>query len=148
VSLHLLIVDDEAAIRFAVSEYFVAYGDSMDCAHDVESARTHLRGARYDAVIADLRLGGADESGGLDVIDIASRQPYHPCIVLLSADHTPDVVHEALRRGAHFTLHKPLPLSELKGRIYDYLSWRERVGPGETFEPGAFVPGPAAPGMR
>jgi two-component system alkaline phosphatase synthesis response regulator PhoP/two-component system response regulator ResD len=145
VSRHLLIVDDEAAIRFAVTEYFVAYGDSMDSAHDVESAQAHLLGTRYDAVIADLRLGGADESGGLDVIDIASRQHYQPCIVLLSAEHTPEVVREALRRGAHFTLHKPVPLSELKGRINDYLSWRARVGPHETFEPQAFLPGAPAP---
>lgn len=139
-ALRILIVDDEAAIRFAVTEYFIAYGEDIDSAADVVSADDLLARHHYDAVIADLRLGGSEEFGGLDVIDLAARSNARPCIVLLSAEHSPELVREALSRGAHFTLHKPLPLSELKGRINDYLSWRASAAPGATFEPGSFQP--------
>jgi DNA-binding response OmpR family regulator len=95
---------------------------------------------RYDAVIADLRLGCNEEQAGLEIIDLASGLPRRPCIVLLSAQHSPDLVHEALRRGAHLALHKPLPLCELKGRIKHFLAWRASGGSDAAFRPDDFRP--------
>ena len=140
--LRLLIVDDEAAIRFAVTEYFSAYGETIDSAADLASARQLLSLNRYDAVIADLRLGCNEELAGLDIIDLAFRLPRRPCIVLLSAQHSPELVHEALRRGAHLALHKPLPLYELKGRIKHFLAWRAAGGSDAGFRPDDFRPTP------
>ncbi|MEY2686497.1 MAG: hypothetical protein RL375_695 [Pseudomonadota bacterium] len=128
-ALRILIVDDEAAIRFAVSEYFIAYGETIDSAADTLSAGELLARHAYDAVIADLRLGGNEEFGGLEVIDLAARSPSQPCIVLLSAEHSPDLVGEAVRRGAHHTLHKPLPLHVLKACINDFRARRALAGP-------------------
>jgi two-component system response regulator PilR (NtrC family) len=139
-ALRLLIVDDEDAIRFAVTEYFSAYGEQIDSAADLASARALLARHRYDAVIADLRLGCNEEQAGLDIIDLASRLPLRPCIVLLSAQHSPELVQEALRRGAHLALHKPLPLYELKGRIKHFLAWRAAGGSDAGFRPDDFRP--------
>lgn len=121
-ALRLLIVDDEAAIRFAVCEYFIAYGEIIDSAGDLTSASELLARHSYDAVIADLRLDGSEELGGLKVIELAARAPAVPCIVLLSAENSPEVIRQALRCGAHHTLHKPLPLHELKACINDRLA--------------------------
>jgi DNA-binding response OmpR family regulator len=142
----LLIVDDEPAIRFAVTEYFTAYGFLIDSAEDLGAAQRLLGRHDYDAVIADLRLGERDEYGGLSVIDQAKAQAHHPCIVLLSADHSPAIVEEAKRRGASFALHKPIPLYELKGRISEFLAWRELCQADEEFKPGQFMP--TLPGER
>jgi DNA-binding response OmpR family regulator len=136
----ILIVDDEAAIRFAVSEYFIAYAYCVDSAEDLVSARRLLSRNVYDAVIADLRLGGSQELDGLAVIDIASRLPQRPCIVLLSADHSPQLVQDAKRRGANFALHKPLPLYELKACIGQYLAWLDACKADAEFKPGQFAP--------
>ena len=136
----ILIVDDEPAIRFAVTEYFIAYGYRVDATEDATSALQLLKRHVYDAVIADLRLGGAKEFGGLDVIDAAYALAKRPCIVMLSADNSPSLVAEAKRRGANFRLHKPLPLYELKGRISEFLVWRESGRLEEDYEPGQFSP--------
>ena len=136
----ILIVDDEPAIRFAVTEYFIAYGYRVDATEDATSALQLMKRHVYDAVIADLRLGGSREFGGLDVIDAAYKLPKRPCVVMLSADNSPSLVAEAKRRGANFTLHKPLPLYELKGRIAEFLVWRESGRLEEDYEPGQFSP--------
>jgi CheY-like chemotaxis protein len=66
--------------------------------------------------------------------------PELPCVVLLSAEHSPELVQEAKARGADFVLHKPLPLYELKGRIAQYLLWRASCEADEEFRPGVFAP--------
>ena len=136
----ILIVDDEPAIRFAVCEYFMAYGYVVDCAQDTATGTTQLSRRTYDAVIADLRLGGSEPRGGLEIIQLAKRLPGLPCVVLLSAEHSPELVREAKACGANFVLHKPLPLFELKGRIAEYLQWRESCKTDEEFRPGNFAP--------
>ena len=109
----LLIVDDEAAIRFALSEYFRGNGWSVDSAAEKEEAEALLTCTEYAVVIADLRLTGISGVEGLDIIQLSRHLRPQTRVVLLTGNGTPELEAEARRRGADAFLHKPLPLARL-----------------------------------
>lgn len=75
-SVRLLVVDDEATIVFALSEYFTRRGWEVDCACDLLQATTQVDERRYTAAIIDLRLAGSDSTEGLTLIDyLQAKQP-------------------------------------------------------------------------
>ena len=113
----LLIVDDEAAIRFALSEYFRGNGWNVDSAAEKEEAEALLTCTEYAVVIADLRLTGISGVEGLDIIQLSRHLRPETRVVLLTGNGTPELEAEARRRGADAFLHKPLPLARLEAVI-------------------------------
>jgi len=113
----LLVVDDEAAIRFALTEYFRASGWLVDAAAEKEEAEALLACTEYAVVIADLRLTGIYGVEGLDIIQWSRHLRPETRIVLLTGNGTPEIEAEARRRGADAFLHKPLPLPELRAVV-------------------------------
>ena len=110
----LLVVDDEAAIRFALSDYFRECGWEVDAAAEKEEAEALLAHTEYAVVIADLRLTGIYGVEGLDIIQWSRHLRPETRVVLLTGYGTPEIESEARRRGADALLHKPLPLPELE----------------------------------
>jgi DNA-binding response OmpR family regulator len=55
-TVRLLVVDDEAAIVFALSEYFTCRGWEVDCAGGLLEATAQVDERDYTAAIIDLRL--------------------------------------------------------------------------------------------
>jgi DNA-binding response OmpR family regulator len=113
----LLIVDNEAAIRFALSEYFRETGWVVDAAAEKEEAEALLACTEYAAVIADLRLTGIYGVEGLDIVQWSRHLRPQTRIVLLTGNGTPELEEEARRRGADAFLHKPLPLHQLEAVV-------------------------------
>jgi len=107
-------VDDEAAIRFALTDYFRDSGWVVDAASEREEAEALLAHTEYEVVIADLRLTGIYGVEGLDIIQWCRHLRPQTRVVLLTGFGTPEIEEEAKRRGADAFLHKPLPLSELE----------------------------------
>ena len=109
----MLIVDDEEAIRFAMSDYFKMNGYSVDCAQSAEEAESLLGTGPYSIVIADLRLTGLGDLGGIEVAkSIYERYPGTPMIIL-SAYRSPEIEAELLRHGVGVFLRKPKPLPDV-----------------------------------
>lgn len=113
----LLVVDDEAAIRFALTEYFRESGWVVDAASEKEEAEALLSCTAYAVVIADLRLTGIYGVEGLDIIQSSRHLCPETRIVLLTGNGTPELEAEARRRGADAFLHKPLPLPDLQAVV-------------------------------
>ncbi len=113
----LLIVDDEAAIRFALSEYFRENGWAVDAASEKEEAEALLSCTEYAVVIADLRLTGIYGVEGLDIIQLSRHLRPETRVVLLTGNGTPELEAEARRRGADAFLNKPLPLPQLEAVV-------------------------------
>ena len=61
----LLIVDDEAAILFALGDYLSRSGYGVDRARGRAEAEGLLAAASYDLVVVDLRLGVSEPRGGM-----------------------------------------------------------------------------------
>src|SRR5262245_29179004 len=107
---HLLLVDDEAALRDAIAEQLRDRGYAVDCAESGEEALTRLADFAYDIIVADLRLPGIDGSALVEAA--VGRYPDIIAIVVTGFGTTKDAV-EAIKRGAWDFVSKPFQIDEL-----------------------------------
>lgn len=104
----VLVVDDESAVRFALSETLGERGHTVLTASGGAEALGKLEEA--DAVITDLSMPGMS---GLELLaKITARDPGLP-VVLLTAHGSERVAVEAMRHGAYDYLSKPFDIDEL-----------------------------------
>ena len=111
--LRLLVIDDEASIRFSISEYFSQHGFMVDTAREVEEAAKLIETTTYQVVIQDLRLGFTHDSDGLEIIKLIHQSHPETRIVVLTSYGSAEVEVKARRFGADAFLQKPKPLSEV-----------------------------------
>jgi len=111
---HVLVVDDEAAIRLGMRTLLEAMGCRAILADGTERALDAARATRPDLVLADFRLRGSD-NGIAAVRAIRELYPGVPAI-LVSGDIAADRLREAEQAGIAL-LHKPVPLETLKRAI-------------------------------
>ena len=109
-SKHLLLVEDENALRQVVAEQLRDRGYNVEEADSGEAAITKLSDFAFDAIVTDLRLPGVD---GSSVIDAAiERYPDIVAIVVTGYGTVKDAV-EAIKRGAADFVSKPFQIDEL-----------------------------------
>lgn len=114
IAAHVLVIDDEAAIRLGMKTLLEGMGCRATLADGTEHAVTAARAARPDVVLADFRLRGADN--GIDAVRaIRALYPGVPAI-LVSGDIAADRLREAEDAGITL-LHKPVPIETLKRAI-------------------------------
>lgn len=109
----LLVVDDEEAICFSMSEYFSLHGYKVDTAREMEEAEKLLGSSEYKVVIQDLRLSLTNKTDGLDMIRTIREHNPQTRIIVLTAYGSAEVEDEARRCGADAFLRKPKPLSQV-----------------------------------
>jgi two-component system, NtrC family, response regulator AtoC len=107
---HLLIVDDEMALREAVAERLTDHGFVVEQADSGEAALERLAEFAFDILITDLRLPGID---GRRVLDAAiERYPDIIGIVITGYGTVKDAV-EAIKQGAADFIMKPFQFDAL-----------------------------------
>jgi DNA-binding response OmpR family regulator len=118
----LLIVDDEAAILFALGDYLSRRGYEVDRASHREQAASLLAAGSYALVVVDLRLGVHEPRGGLEVLRrLRERQAETPAI-LLTAYGSAEVEAELAGLGTVRLLSKPQPLARIAEEVAELLS--------------------------
>ena len=107
---HILLVDDEEALRTVVAERLQEHGFEVTQAADGEAALQALEGFAFDVIISDLRLPGVD---GRHVISAAmQRYPDIVAIVVTGYGTVKDAV-EMIKAGASDFVAKPFQFDEL-----------------------------------
>jgi DNA-binding NtrC family response regulator len=107
---HLLIVDDEGALRSAIAERLADHGFAVEQAGSGEEALQRLADFAFDVLITDLRLPGI---GGREVLDAAlERYPDIIAIVITGYGTVKDAV-EAIKQGAADFITKPFQFDAL-----------------------------------
>ena len=109
----ILVIDDEASICFAMSEYFNTLGYEVDCAQQIEEAESLLTLNYYSVIIADVRLAGVRDTGGIQIIKLARQLCPATKSIVLTAYGSTELEAEARAYGADAFLHKPRPLAEV-----------------------------------
>jgi DNA-binding NtrC family response regulator len=107
---HLLIVDDESALREAIAERLADHGFVVEQAPSGEQALERLAEFAFDILITDLRLPGID---GRQVVESAlERYPEIIPIVITGYGTVKDAV-EAIKQGAADFITKPFQFDAL-----------------------------------
>jgi DNA-binding NtrC family response regulator len=112
--LHLLVVDEDAAIRSACCEIATDLGFVPQTVSSIEAARTLLRDQGIDVLLLDLR---APLEEGLGLLhEIKALNPGLMVVVMTAFATVPAAV-EAMRTGAADYLTKPFALDELTAAL-------------------------------
>ena len=120
----LLIIDDDAEVRYTLRAALARDGLQIDEAETGEAGLARLDEESYDFVLLDHRLPDIE---GLDlVLDIRRRQP-HVLVVMMTAYGTRRTAVEAIRRGAYDFFTKPIKLDELRVVMARALERRQLV---------------------
>ena len=107
---HLLIVDDEAALRGAIAERLADHGFVVEQAGSGEEALERLASFAFDVLITDLKLPGIN---GRQVLDAAiERYPEIIAIVITGYGTVKDAV-DAIKQGASDFITKPFQFDAL-----------------------------------
>jgi DNA-binding NtrC family response regulator len=110
----VLVVEDHETTRESLREIL----EREDC--EVLTAATTGQAAKrvlepdIDVVLTDLRLPDFGDRGGLDVLERSRKADPGRPVILLTAHGSVDTAVEAMKKGAHDYLEKPLDLRRLR----------------------------------
>lgn len=127
---HILIVDDDDALRLEIAAYLAGHGYVVHQAADAKQARVLLKSERIQLVVLDVMMPGED---GLSLCRSMANNP-GPAVLMLSAmgESIDRVI--GLELGADDYVVKPLEPRELLARIRALL---RRRAPGAGASKGA-----------
>ncbi len=112
----VLLADDEPSVSEALAPLLELAGMRVQAVASPEEAERALAERAYDLLIADLSFTGQRGVEGLALIERAKRAFPALRAVLFTAHGSPDLLAEALRRGADDAWSKALPIEELVAR--------------------------------
>jgi len=127
---HILIVDDDAAIRTLLKEYLVENGLRVSVGETSAAMSTILAESAIDLVVLDLRLGGED---GMAIARRLRSDSAIPIIMLTGVRDEADRVM-GLELGADDYLTKPFSPRELLARIRSVLRRAKAATPAQARE--------------
>src|SRR5437764_660605 len=107
---HLLLVEDEAALREAVAEQLSDRGYHVEQAGSGEAAIERLADFAFDIIITDLRLPGMDGSA---VVEAAVERYPDIIAIVITGYGTVKDAGDAIKRGARDFVSKPFQIDEL-----------------------------------
>jgi len=141
----ILIIDDEAPIRFALRRYFGAIGCMVDAAATTKEALRLISGNSYGAAIVDLHL--AEGAVGFDLVKALRACRPETKVVMLTAYGSPEVEIQAHEHGVDAFLNKPTPLAEISAVLDDLVGAAPSGATGRCSQ-GAPSPGTDSGGER
>jgi DNA-binding response OmpR family regulator len=121
---HVLVVDDDDAIRDVLFDFLMEEGYQVSLARDGTSALTPLERERGLVVLLDLALPSLPGAGVIDWLQAARRTDHR--IIVITAGHHPAQERRWLEQGVvHAVVHKPFHIDRLLAII-------ERLARAET----------------
>ncbi len=108
---HVLVVDDEGAIRNSVSKTLQRIGYQVDEAASGEEALDMIARHEYEVILTDIRMHG------LSCVDLLKRIKYispDAIVILMTGYASLGTAVESLRLGAHDYLIKPSSSQDIR----------------------------------
>jgi DNA-binding response OmpR family regulator len=112
--MHILAVEDEAAMAQLLRSVLSEEGHQVTLAHDGQQALDFAGSSRFDLIILDLMLPRKD---GFEVARQLRRAHIQTPILVLTARDSPSDIVRALDLGADDYLTKPFPLDVFLARV-------------------------------
>lgn len=121
-STKIMIVEDDAKMRKAITAIMKKQGYDVVAAADGESGLERAQQNDYDLAIVDLKLPGID---GLEVLKRLKAKDRTISVVMVTAYATVDSAIEAMKEGAEDYIPKPFNLEEIRIVVAKVLEKRE-----------------------
>ena len=119
----ILLVDDEEAIRLALSRFLRMRGYAVETANSGAAALALLERDNFQLMVCDVRMPGIT---GLELVPQALAIDADLAVVMLSAVSDGPTATRALSSGAYDYLMKPIELSHLRDAVTRALERRAR----------------------
>jgi DNA-binding response OmpR family regulator len=125
VPANILVVDDEASIRFFIEEMLSRDGHHVTSVGSGEKALEQIKRKEieFDLALIDLKM---EEIGGMEVLKVIREQSPNTAVIVLTAHASLETAVEALRHGAHDYLFKPCKTVQLRESVRAGLLKRQR----------------------
>lgn len=112
----VLVVDDEALIRWSVSEMLGERGYTVTEAGDARMALDAVRNADepFDVVLLDYRL---PDSADLRLLETVRRLTPTSQVIMITAHNSPELAQGAIALGAYRVISKPFEVDSLAALV-------------------------------
>jgi two-component system response regulator RegX3 len=112
--LHILIIEDEAAIRTGLTDALVYHGYRVDSVPDGKQGLEKALSGKFDLILLDLMLPGMD---GFEICDAVRQVDRQQPIIMLTAKTSDEDIITGLSLGADDYVAKPFSVAQLILRI-------------------------------
>src|SRR5215813_10058991 len=113
-SAHILVVDDEGAIRYSISKTLQRVGYQVSAASSGEEALDMLGEQNFDVVLTDIRMPGLS---GVELLAKIKEKAPDTIVILMTAYPSLGTAVESLRLGAHDYLIKPSSSQDIRQSV-------------------------------
>jgi DNA-binding response OmpR family regulator len=121
---HILIIDDEANIRFVLERTLTHQGYILETATNGEEAIEHIQKNHYDLILLDLQM---EPVNGIQVLRTLRETNPDTVVIILTAHGTIDSAVDALRLGAFDYVFKPAMPDTIRQRVQQGLVHRQQL---------------------
>jgi two-component system alkaline phosphatase synthesis response regulator PhoP len=111
---HILVVDDEGAIRYSVSKTLQRVGYNVSVAASGEEALEMMGTQHFDVVLTDIRMPGIS---GVELLAEIKEQSPDAIVILMTGYASLGTAVESLRLGAHDYLVKPSSSQDIRQSV-------------------------------
>jgi CheY-like chemotaxis protein len=116
---HVLVVDDDGALRHAIAALLDQAGYRTAQARDGREALSKLQQEAVDLLLLDIGLPGMS---GLDVLAQIRSRAAPPPVIMMTADDTPETRLQSFRAQAQRFIRKPFPPRQIVEIVSDVLA--------------------------
>lgn len=113
---HVLVVDDEGAIRYSVSKTLQRVGYRVSEASSGEEALELIAEQEFTVVLTDIKMPGID---GVELLRQIKELTPDSSVILMTGYASLNTAIEALRLGAHDYLIKPSSSQDIKNSVLE-----------------------------
>jgi len=112
----VLVVDDEALIRWSLSESLTERGYAVTEAGDARMAIAAIENADgpFDVVLLDFRL---PDSSDLRLLETVRRLSPTSRVIMMTAHNNPELAQGALALGAYRVINKPFEIDSIAAMV-------------------------------
>jgi DNA-binding NtrC family response regulator len=121
---HVLVVDDDAAVRLSLSRMFGSLGFRVGAAEHGLEGLAYLKDHAPDVALLDMQMPMMD---GMEVLASAKKAGVATEIIMMTGNAGVDTAVEAVRAGAYYFLTKPFLSIEAVAIVVEQAAQRRRL---------------------
>lgn len=130
---NMLIIDDSEEICFAISEFFIYKGWSVETANSVEKSLEILKNRKFDIILIDYNMPYINGAIGTKLIRALDKEVP---IIALTVEGEEVVAESFFEAGANDFAIKPIKMLDLFSRINVHLNNKKRLKDEESLPKG------------